>query len=104
LKFKGGRAGLDAQLREFESERRASPVGEQRHGVDTLRVQHPERLHVIVERVPDDDRLSVDEHVEVVPDVRKPLRRFCVIFYPDAGEARVEVSVALVSAAPATRV
>jgi hypothetical protein len=48
----GARTGRGAQLGELAPVRRPGPVREERDGVDAARVQHAQRLQVVVERVP----------------------------------------------------
>ena len=68
-------------------------MGEHDSGVDAAVVDHTQRLQVVLQRVPVDDRARVDEAVQGFADGGEGLDRRRVILRVNAGETRVEVSV-----------
>lgn len=60
--------------------------------IDTPVVHHPQGLQVILESVPDDDRIGTDEGVERLAHGREGQERVLVRFRRDARKAGVEVA------------
>ena len=72
--------------------RRARPMREQQRSIDAAVVYNPQRLQVVLERMPNEDGVGVHEGVQPLANSSEIVRGALEVLGPDAGEPGVVIA------------